>query len=150
MTNRKKTSKKRLSAIQKTILTIIISLSILIISLVISAFFLNPEARVKSKISALTSEYYENYLYENLKNSDQVPDFEKVIEGLGKDQLAKLFVVSEVKILEAVEGEELALAKVKVSHHQGHFCSRCWNYEDAAIEQEDGTFLCCRCQEVVK
>ena len=77
-------------------------------------------------------------------------ELEKVIEGLGKDQLAKLFVVSEVKILEAVEGEELALAKMKVSHHQGHFCSRCWNYEDAAIEQEDGTFLCCRCQEVVR
>ena len=77
MTNRKKPSKKRLSAIQKTILTIIVSLSILIIGLAISIFFLNPEARVKSKISALASEYYENFLYENLKNSDQVADFEK-------------------------------------------------------------------------
>ena len=81
MTNRKKTSKKRLSAIQKTILAIIISLFILIIGLVIATFFLNPEAIVKNKISALTSEYYENYLYENLKNSDQVPDFKKAIEG---------------------------------------------------------------------
>ena len=81
MTKRKKSSKKRLSGIQKTILAIIVSLSVLIIGLVISSIFLNPEAITKRKISALASEYYENYLYENLKNSDQVPDFEKAIEG---------------------------------------------------------------------
>lgn len=80
----------------------------------------------------------------------EVDKLNKVIEGLGKDKLAKLFVVSEVKLLDKVEGEELTLSKVKVSHHQGHFCSRCWNYEDTAIEQEDGTYLCQRCQEVVK
>ena len=75
---------------------------------------------------------------------------EKLIQDLGKDDLAKLFVVSEVRFVDKLEGEELTLTKVKVSHHQGHFCSRCWNYEDLAYEQEDGTYLCKRCQEVVK
>ena len=82
-----------------------------------------------------------------IKDADRV---NKVIESLGKDQLAKLCVVSEIKILKDVDGEELNLVKVKVSHHQGHFCERCWNYEDTAIAQEDGTYLCKRCQEVVK
>ena len=82
-----------------------------------------------------------------IKDAERV---NKMIETLGKDQLAKLCVVSEIKVLDDVDGEELNLVKVKVSHHQGHFCERCWNYEDAAIAQEDGTYLCKRCQEVVK
>ena len=32
----------------------------------------------------------------------------------------------------------------------GHFCERCWNYESDAVLQEDGTYLCKRCNEVVK
>ena len=40
--------------------------------------------------------------------------------------------------------------QVKVIHHPGHFCERCWNYESDAVMQEDGTFLCKRCNEVVK
>ena len=80
---------------------------------------------------------------------DKKDEIAKLFESLGKEQLAKLFVVSEIKVLDKVEGEQLTLLKVKVSHHQGHFCERCWNYEDDAVEQEDGTFLCKRCQEVV-
>ena len=80
---------------------------------------------------------------------DKKDEINKLFDSLGKGQLAKLFVVSEVKVLDDVDGEALTLLKVKVSHHQGHFCERCWNYEDDAVEQEDGTFLCKRCEEVV-
>ena len=59
------------------------------------------------------------------------------------------FVVSEIKE-EDNDGSEYKNAKIKVIHHQGHFCERCWNYESDAIMQEDGTFLCKRCNEVVK
>ena len=57
------------------------------------------------------------------------------------DELAKIFVVSEVKLTEEKE--------IKVIHHPGHKCDRCWNYEDEAISQEDDSYLCHRCQEVI-
>lgn len=63
----------------------------------------------------------------------------KVLNLTLKD-LANIFVVSEVKF-----GPEL-----KVVRHGGKFCERCWNYEDDAVMQEDGTYLCKRCLEVVK
>lgn len=56
--------------------------------------------------------------------------------------LAKDCVVSEIKI----SGD---IKDIVVKHHEGKFCSRCWNYEDDAIEQNDGSYLCKRCQEVV-
>ena len=59
------------------------------------------------------------------------------------------FVVSEIKE-EENDGTEYQYCKIKVIHHQGHFCERCWNYEDDAVVQEDGTYLCKRCNEVVK
>ena len=59
------------------------------------------------------------------------------------------FVVSDIKE-EDNDGVEYANSKIKVIHHPGHFCERCWNYENDAILQEDGTYLCKRCSEVVK
>ena len=56
--------------------------------------------------------------------------------------LAKACVVSEVK--------EEDVENILVIHHQGKFCERCWNYEDDAIIQSDGTYLCKRCQKVVE
>ena len=79
MATRKK--KKPLLLVQKIMITIISFLFTIVILLCISSIFLNPEARVKSKISKLASNYYESYIYENLKNSDKVKDFEKTIEN---------------------------------------------------------------------
>ena len=59
------------------------------------------------------------------------------------------FVVSEIKE-EENDGAMYKNSQIKVTHHQGHFCERCWNYESDAIMQEDGTFLCKRCNEVIK
>ena len=55
-------------------------------------------------------------------------------------ELAFIFVVSEVKYSD----------KLEVLHHPGHKCDRCWNYSDDAELQEDGTYLCKRCKEVLK
>ena len=59
------------------------------------------------------------------------------------------FVVSDIKE-EDNDGGEYQYSKIKVIHHPGHFCERCWNYESDALLQEDGTYLCHRCAEVVK
>ena len=60
---------------------------------------------------------------------------------LSLKDVATICVVSEVQLVDEDE--------IKVIHHPGHFCERCWNYESDAIEQEDGTYLCKRCQKVV-
>ena len=54
------------------------------------------------------------------------------------------------RLKEDLDSEPLTISKVKVYHHPGHFCERCWNYEDDAVLQEDGTYLCKRCEKVVK
>ena len=64
--------------------------------------------------------------------------------------MASLFVVSGIKFVdEAIDAPEYTYARVDVKKHTGHFCERCWNYEDDAVLQEDGTYLCKRCAEVV-
>ena len=74
--------------------------------------------------------------------------YDALVNEIGINQLAKIFVVSEV-VLKPVSGEVLNVSKVNVIHHPGHFCERCWNYESDAVEQDDGTYLCKRCQKVV-
>jgi isoleucyl-tRNA synthetase len=66
------------------------------------------------------------------------PDVEKLFT---LNELSNICVVSEIKYSN--------VENITVSHHQGHFCERCWNYEDDAVMQEDGTYLCKRCQKVV-
>ena len=76
-------------------------------------------------------------------------NYASLIKEIGSEHLANLFVVSEVVIKDDLDEEQLTVSKVKVYHHPGHFCERCWNYEDDAVLQEDGTYLCKRCQKVV-
>ena len=66
-----------------------------------------------------------------------------------KKEASKLFVVSEVIIVDDLEGEIGNIAKVKVIRHNGQFCERCWNYDDEAIKQDDGSYLCPRCHKVI-
>lgn len=65
------------------------------------------------------------------------------------EELAKLFVVSEVSLEENSNQIDFEVSKVEVKHHDGKFCSRCWNYSKLAIIQEDETYLCPRCQKVI-
>ena len=70
--------------------------------------------------------------------------FARLMNKHGLVSLAKSCVVSEIKPVEGLQDDE-----IQVIHHEGKFCERCWNYEDDAVEQSDGTYLCKRCQEVV-
>ena len=79
---------------------------------------------------------------------NDVDKYNSLLKEISVSQLAKIFVVSEV-LLKPVDGEVNNVSKVKVIRHPGHFCERCWNYESDAVEQEDGTYLCKRCQKVV-
>ena len=76
-------------------------------------------------------------------------DLRKLFNSFDAHLRNQLFVVSEIKE-EDNDGATYQNAQVKVIHHTGHFCERCWNYESDAVLQEDGTYLCKRCNEVVK
>ena len=71
-------------------------------------------------------------------------EFAPVFEKFSLAELARIAVVSEIQIDSSLEE-----GKILVKHHEGHFCERCWNYETDGVEQEDGTYLCHRCHEVV-
>lgn len=73
-----------------------------------------------------------------------------LFKDLDKLSIAKLFIVSGLDFVDSLEGgASYPCGLIKVSHHQGRFCERCWNYEDDGLKQEDGTYLCHRCQEVI-
>lgn len=63
--------KAPLSGTQKTIIIVIILAILVTIVAVIISFFLKPESLTKARIEGLAADYYENYVYENLINSDQ-------------------------------------------------------------------------------
>lgn len=70
-----------------------------------------------------------------------IPDSE-IAHLFSLKELAKIFVVSEVNLSNS--------NKIEVIHHPGCKCDRCWNYDLKAVKQEDGTYLCPRCLEVIK
>jgi len=75
---------------------------------------------------------------------------ENIKKFFTEKDLCYLFVVSGFKIVASLnDASEQVSCSVKVSHHNGHFCERCWNYSDEAIVQADGTYLCPRCHKVV-
>ncbi len=80
-------------SVQKLILSIIMAAVLIVIIVLISAFFFKPENIVKSKISAIASDYYENYFYERLINSEtyqEVGNIEKVMEKYQDSGLSPL------------------------------------------------------------
>ena len=73
-----------------------------------------------------------------------------IFKDMDERSIASLFVVSGFDISSnPINAPEYEYARIKVIRHEGHFCERCWNYEDDAVMQEDGTYLCKRCQKVV-
>ena len=76
-------------------------------------------------------------------------DLKELFNSLPVKVRNQSFVVSEIKE-EDNDGVTYKNSQIKVIHHPGHFCERCWNYESDALEQEDGSYLCHRCAEVVK
>ena len=76
-------------------------------------------------------------------------EVKKVSNKFSLEELANLFVVSEVTLEKSNKQNKYDHSSVEVLRHPGQFCSRCWNYSRLAIMQEDGTYLCPRCQKVV-
>ena len=60
----------RPSQSKKVILSVIILAILIIIATVVSFFLLDNERRVKSQISALATDYYENYFYQDYTGAD--------------------------------------------------------------------------------
>ena len=69
------------------------------------------------------------------KNISEIIQFELKNPRIG------FCTVSEVKVSED--------DSIRVIHHPGVKCDRCWNYSDEVSSEEDGSHLCHRCQEVV-
>ncbi|MCQ2087327.1 MAG: isoleucine--tRNA ligase [Bacilli bacterium] len=84
-----------------------------------------------------------------VKFNDENSAEAKLFNSIDAKHASSLFVVSEIRNVEN-DGNSYETAKISVKHHTGHFCERCWNYEDDAEVQEDGTYLCKRCAKVVK
>ena len=76
-------------------------------------------------------------------------ELKNALKGISLGGLAKLVVVSEVKLVEGLDAEAIEGVKVKVDAHKGVRCDRCWNYSNDTVDLEDGSHLCLRCKEVV-
>jgi len=63
--------KKPISTIQKIILGVIGAAFIAVVIAALSVILNRPENVITSKIESLSSDYYENYLYQEIVNSDQ-------------------------------------------------------------------------------
>jgi len=74
----------------------------------------------------------------------------KSFANINLDTLAKLCVVSRVTLGDSEENKDYQYSRIKVIHHQGHMCGRCWNYSDDAEVVEDGTYICKRCKKVLE
>ena len=83
----------------------------------------------------------------SLEIKDQ--ELKEIANKFSLEELANLFVVSEVILGKNNEQKEYEHSNVLIKHHDGQFCSRCWNYSKLALVQEDGTYLCPRCQKVI-
>jgi isoleucyl-tRNA synthetase len=74
----------------------------------------------------------------------------KSFANISLDTLAKLCVVSRVNNKEEADSKDYQYSRIKVIHHQGKMCGRCWNYSDDALTVEDGTYICQRCKDVLE
>lgn len=71
---------KPATAARKTILVVIIIAMLVVIIGAFTLLFANDESRVKSKITSMSSEYYENYFYTNLISSPKFKDLNTTME----------------------------------------------------------------------
>ena len=73
------------------------------------------------------------------------------LKNFSKEELARLFIVSEVNFDESLKENENKLTYSKVSKHSGIKCDRCWNYfDESEIKEVEGAHLCPRCLKALK
>ena len=81
----------------------------------------------------------------------EVNDENHYLDKYYADEFAKLFIVSDAKVVKSLEDVtyEGEVAKVKVIKAEGTKCDRCWNIVDHTYETEEGEHVCERCHEVI-
>ncbi len=73
------------------------------------------------------------------------------IKNFSNEELARLFIVSEVNFDENLKENESKLTCSKVTKHAGVKCDRCWNYfDESEIKEVEGAHLCPRCLKALK
>lgn len=87
----------------------------------------------------------EAHIYLDIKDQNVL----EISKKFTTDELAVLFVVSEVTFEKINAMKEYDVSNVEVRHHEGTRCDRCWNYSKLALVQADGSYLCPRCQKVI-
>lgn len=97
-----------------------------------------------SRASGLIGSAQEAHVVISLKDEK----LKSLLTKISKEELARLFVVSEISIVDNNDGEDLEVCNVKITKHQGHRCDRCWNYVDEIHEFEEH-HVCNRCLEAV-
>ena len=100
----------------------------------------------EAKINNILKSSQEAKVEIEIKNDN----YQKLFDNIKEDLLASSLVISSLERKEGLDVEEVNGVKVKVSHSDGYFCERCHNYEDDALEIEEGLHLCKRCHHVIK
>jgi len=70
----------------------------------------------------------------------------ELLEATGHDQLAAIWIVSQVELRDGDNANELA---VSVEAPRGAKCGRCWNYDEEVGLHRDHPEVCGRCHAVV-
>ncbi|ARJ51623.1 isoleucine--tRNA ligase [Staphylococcus lutrae] len=78
------------------------------------------------------------------------PSFDTLAFLEGFTNLHQLFIVSQVELVDTLEGNVYEYGTIAISHADGEKCARCWNYSDDLGRVGELDHLCPRCQEVVK
>ncbi len=97
-----------------------------------------------SRASGLIGSAQEAHVLVSLKDEK----LKSLLNKISKEELARLFVVSEIGVVESNDGEDLDVSNVKIIKHTGHRCDRCWNYVDE-IHEHGEHHLCSRCLEAI-
>lgn len=104
------------------------------------------KALENARVKQIIGSSQEAHVYISFKDDK----FMDLFKGMSQDYLNKLFVVSTFEITKDKSGEEFNTSFIDIKHHEGHFCSRCWNYDSDAIKMEDDEYLCHRCYDAIK
>ncbi len=75
----------------------------------------------------------------------------EILKETTLEEVTKLLIVSEVVLDDSLSENKGNVTYVKVIHHEGEKCKRCWNYFDKEeLVEVDGELICPRCLKVLK
>lgn len=107
----RETSRKLLSVARKVVLVVIPLAMMVVVLGLLTAIFNKPEAVIKSKIEAITADYYENYFYEKiLDNAPSNMTMDEIMERY----LKRGFTAVPLRQLMLFDGRRHAGAEVEL------------------------------------